>query len=222
MVLVGYWPLNESSGSTALDYSGQGNDGTVNNGGDSTVVGGGQFLGQNTYSFDGSNDEVVLGDLNSMDVGAGGVLSMSGWIKTSSSPAFIIQKYDSNWVGYNFGLDSSGNGRLWSNDGSNTYSVTGSSLADGLWHHLVGVFNGSNLILYIDGVKKASASQSSNSYANAASSKIMHDDGGDNSTYHSGNVAEVRIYNHALTPSEIQYLYSAGKRGQLTTRKKRS
>jgi hypothetical protein len=71
MVLVGYWPLNESSkdpdAPTAKDHSGNENHGTINDGGDSTVPGAQGIIGQNAYTFDGSNDYVRVSNKSIFD-----------------------------------------------------------------------------------------------------------------------------------------------------------
>ena len=50
--LVGWWPLNEYSGSTAYDLSGNDNHGSLNSGVTQGVAGKG---GLTSYSFDGSD-----------------------------------------------------------------------------------------------------------------------------------------------------------------------
>jgi len=55
--LVGYWKLDEGSGSTSVDSSGQGNDGTLSpatGGQDKWVTG----KRGNALNFDGSNDYI--------------------------------------------------------------------------------------------------------------------------------------------------------------------
>jgi len=53
--LVGYWSFNEGSGTIAHDYSGNGNDGTINGG--ATWVAG---ISGYALSFDGFNDYLDL------------------------------------------------------------------------------------------------------------------------------------------------------------------
>lgn len=54
--LVGYWPLHEDSGSTANDFSGNNNDGTING----PAVGVTGPLGTTGYSYDGVDDIVSV------------------------------------------------------------------------------------------------------------------------------------------------------------------
>jgi hypothetical protein len=57
--LVGRWKLDETSGTTAVDGSGRGNDGTLVNSPVSIAPG---FRGGRALSFDGVNDYVEIGD----------------------------------------------------------------------------------------------------------------------------------------------------------------
>jgi|GEM_PF-2372193 len=84
MVLVGYWPLDEGSRSTAMDYSGNGNDGDLNG---SIAQGQIGILNNTSYRFDGTDGYV---DTNSKIVdnilsSSRSKISISMWLKTSSS-----------------------------------------------------------------------------------------------------------------------------------------
>jgi len=75
------------------------------------------------------------------------------------------------------------------------------------WHHVVGVWNGSHLFLYVDGVSvgtslPAFAGPFRDTAANVAigaSSSGNHE--------HNGSIDNVMIFNRALTPQEIIELY---------------
>jgi hypothetical protein len=225
MVLVGYWPLNESSGSTAKDHSGNENHGSINDGGDSTVPGATGVLGQNAYSFDGSNNYVEISSRNIYDFDS---FSVSLWIKTDgnlSSENFYtsLDSYsgDKSWftIQRNPNLDKFG----FSVDNGSDVSgarVSDFPINDGEWHHVVGVRKKSQgIYLYIDSESKKSSSDVSGTIISESDILI-----GARSTqmdrFWNGKISEVRIYNHALTPREIQYLYQVGNRGcQVTSTK---
>ena len=76
--LVGWWPLNEDSGNTAYDLSGNGNHGSLNGGITQGVVGKG---GLTSYSFDGNDDYVDVGD-SAFNLSE--AISLSVWIKPDS------------------------------------------------------------------------------------------------------------------------------------------
>jgi len=78
------------------------------------------------------------------------------------------------------------------------------------WVHVVGVYDGSNIIVYVNGVFGASVASSGSIGVNDDVLTI----GGDNTfTPYSLNkpIAQPRIYNRALTAEEVQRNYNAGK-----------
>ncbi len=97
--------------------------------------------------------------------------------------------------------------------GQNPYgNVTGNvPVADGQWHHAAGVYDGSKICIYIDGIvdkcMDASGSFNSSDYhvwigSNPVSQQAW-----------TGQIDDVRVYNAALQPGEIVVL--AGKEGML-------
>ncbi len=167
--LEGYWNFNGN----ANDLSGNGITGTevgapVYEANFPAAIGSGQSL-----RFDGTNDYVTLGNPTSLDFGTEN-FSVGGWIKTT-------QAYVSGDVGkgtlYAKGGDGTGgiryalihnevgagnNGRLdFILDDDVTKSAISSAatplLNDGNWHHILGVRDGANQFLYVDGVLASSA-----------------------------------------------------------------
>jgi hypothetical protein len=221
MVLVGYWPLNESSGSTAYDHSGNENHGSINDGGDSTVPGATGVLDQNAYSFDGSNDYVDNGGSSFFDLGA--PFTLAGWIWIDSSHPDLSEdewnllgKYDGSdgWIfrHWHGGLE------LWYS--GNPYTSQNYTPQREKWINWAVIHNGSKIEYFIDGKKFDSVSVSTASASSSQTLKIGQR--GDDIYYSNGKIAEARIYDHALTPREVQYLYRVGKRGRQVTSVKKS
>ena len=225
MTLAGYWPLDEDSGDTAVDYSGNNNDGTINDGGDSTVPGAIGPLSQSAYQFDGSNDYVDIGDKPSLNIS--GSQTISVWVHLNA-----VQDSEWNIVA---GKAESGNEqadiRTDNNNGSLIFLVRDSGgnyhTADtninttGQWIHVVGVFDSSSqeIRIYSDGSLK-STTNIGDSSLNQNNSPFQigaraYDSGSE--SYFAGSISEVRIYNHALTQQEVHYLYQVGKRGLHTS-----
>ena len=112
MTLIGYWPFNESSGSTAYDYSGNSHHGTIYDGSDSTVPGANGILGQNAYNFDGNNDYISIGDTPILNPSSD--MTVSIWIRASEwgdDWNLILDKYDGT-QSYNFQASSEGGNGL--------------------------------------------------------------------------------------------------------------
>ncbi|WP_414838155.1 LamG domain-containing protein [Candidatus Nanosalina sp. VS9-1] len=228
MTLVGYWPLNEESGDKAYDHSGNENHGTINDGGDSTVPEASGILGQNAYSFDGSNDYVEI-SLN-RDLWKANTLSISLWIKPVNLNA--EQDYFSrvkNWGSESqFKLGQSGNGDLQfaAKDENGDTRITEQSskqLKTDRWNHVTANFDGAKGEIYVNSSKiPLSQDNTYNGLKNISSTNMRIGSRVNDSFYSKGKISEVRIYNRPLTESEIQYLYNVGKRGLQTTSKKTS
>jgi hypothetical protein len=220
MVLIGYWPLNEDSDAAeAKDYSGNENHGTINDGGDSAVPGATGILGQKAYSFDGSNDAVKI----SNDVGLSGPVTFSFWIKPDNftQNGKIVYWFNSDGSqGWHPQINNEELGFLYW-DGSE-YQVSDSSPPSaGQWIHFVGTWDGSVMEAYTNGVLKARSSFSVTQSSSGTDIWIAKHGNADGN-YFDGKISEVRVYNHALTPAEIQYLYQVGKRGRQVTSNKSS
>jgi Concanavalin A-like lectin/glucanases superfamily len=70
------------------------------------------------------------------------------------------------------------------------------------WTHLAATFDGATLTLYVNGTQAASLAAGGNIATSAGALRI----GGNNiwPEWFSGQIDEVRIYNRALSPAEIQ------------------
>ena len=217
MTLVGYWPLNEESGDTAYDHSGNSNSGSLNGGVTQGTTG---LLGENAYSFDGTDDNINLGSSNKLTEGLETGFTFSSWIKTDSSQnqRIIDNDYSENSF-YFMLLDGA---LVLALNGSNWQDVQSTmNPADGNWHHVIGRFDGSKIELYIDGEKDGELSDvSANFYQNNIHIGVKGQDLPNTYTQpFNGKISEVRIYDRPLTRREIQYLYTVGKRGLQTTSK---
>ena len=92
---------------------------------------------------------------------------------------------------------------------------TQSQIADGTWHHVAGVFDGSNLLLYVDGRlaakdhanKPAAATSYGLAIGNSCSANINTLD----KMGFIGTMDDVMMFNHALSAEEISQLYESQK-----------
>lgn len=90
------------------------------------------------------------------------------------------------------------------------YMNTG-TIANGEWHFVGATFDGSTSSIWVDGILKASKQTTYNTTGNNNFIGRPNDDPSNagTETYFNGNIDDVRIYNRALTPEEIQQLYTA-------------
>ncbi|MFA6495470.1 MAG: LamG domain-containing protein, partial [Candidatus Paceibacterota bacterium] len=220
--LVGYWNFDEGSGTIAKDTSGNGRNGTLVNflfSGESNwvvgKVGGG-------LSFNGINNYVDTS--NFFDNPSSFTVAL--WFKVGSKHGFsnLVTKL-SDWgsgAGWS-AVDNYGNGEismLYQQNGGSVYVQKGIDPAyqptDGGWH-LLGVALSSQLFtFYLDGRAVTSSDQGSVGYPSSVTNTTnvrMGTTGNftPSSSYASGTFDDVRLYNRALSSSEMMALYNAEK-----------
>jgi predicted ribosomally synthesized peptide with SipW-like signal peptide len=211
--LVGHYPLDSVGDGVADDISGNDNDGTVQ-GGVSPVAGQVGDAG----SFDGVDDHVTVPDDPSLDLTD--AVTLAAWVKPSSSQddyARIISR-EQGGVGnrqYNLGIDSTASDPRTVVDtvGPNTVEVSAMvSFTDDEWHHAAMAFDASDALrLYVDGTEEDSTPVSSPLVSRASTVKFgapAHLPGKDR---FAGRIDDVRIYDRALSDSEMTALYDATK-----------
>jgi len=202
--------LTEDSGSTALDYSGNGNDGTANGAGPSgtgTVSG---PLGQSAYDFDGTDDWVDTEDIEALDS-----YTLSAWVYSNEldgSNHIIVEIAENNST---LILQNSSNNWELNHESSSPsdIEVTDSATAQE-WTLLTGTWDGNTIELFVDALSVGTASVSTMRRPGFGGGI-----GGDGA-YWDGAIADVRIYDRALSPSEVSYLYEVSQSARLTSEKK--
>ncbi|MDP2585780.1 MAG: LamG-like jellyroll fold domain-containing protein [Candidatus Levybacteria bacterium] len=205
--LVGWWKMDGN----AKDSTPNSNNGTVT-GAILTTDRKGQV--DKAYSFDGVNDKVNAGNSSSLQIS--GNLTVGYWIKLGSDAATRGYEYTvSKGMGWangwwfqkdvnsmNIGFDMSGPG---------TYFSSGRvALTANVWAHIVGVYDGSYLYLYKDGkyIKKGAAPPTSIPGYNVYN--LYFGIAGNGANYPTkGLIDDVRIYNRALSASEVTNLFNA-------------
>jgi hypothetical protein len=182
-------------------YKFDGDAGDSVGGNDGTEVGGPTYaagLHSQAINLDGSNDYVNCGNDSSFNITDSITLSalIKGTFNNSWDP--IIAK----------GLDwqltrGMGNEAFFYCLGPG-FIIGSTNINDDQWHHVVGVYDGLRLSLYVDG-KLDSFKQASGSLMVSGSNLCI---GGSASTSFNGLIDDVRIYNRALSVEEIRTLYS--------------
>lgn len=210
--LVGYWSFNAPDlhwpTSVAYDRSGAGNNGSiVNMSNSSSPVAGasGQAL-----NFDAVNDHILVPNSTSLNIT--GPITMSAWIKPNSfgqnNFGRIVHKDGVN--GYIFSLNNSSitNGLLFYSGGVN--ASTSNVITLNRWQHVASVFNGSTVTLYVNGVAVSTQAQPAPTASTASLGIGIRP--ADSLRGFDGIIDEVRIYNRALSDSEMKQLYGMGRK----------
>jgi len=220
--LVGHWTFDGAYMTPNVrDSSGQGNHGNLSGQTSTTTTEG--RVGQ-ALSFDGADDYV--NSAYSGSLGITGDITISAWIKRSALADYggIVAKTDGNSLwDYNLIMcgESLCNSSAANDNKLEFYSnicapgcvqSTG-SITDFQWHHVVVTRNGSAVSFYIDGVSSGGGTISG-SFANNSIPVRIGTDGPDwgASSYFKGSIDDTRIYNRALSASEILRLYHMGAR----------
>lgn len=225
--LVAHWTLNgndvvwsSASAGTVYDRVG-GSNGTLTNMNQSTAPVQGK-IGQ-ALSFNGTNQYIDLGTPSALDVT--GNITLSAWINLSSlsqSEGFLgyvvgngyqsaanegyVLRYQVTgglkqiFVGSYIFSGNQDNSTSWTLD----YSVN-------TWHHIVGLYDGTHWVLYSDGVQVSSTADAQGAQSTTAKAGIGAGEiNGVFERFFPGKIDDVRIYNRALSDSEIKQLYRMG------------
>ncbi len=200
--MIANWKFDEGDGSIADDSAGA-NHGTIYGAQWTTGKVGGAL------SFDGVNDYVNCGNDSVFDITDR--ITLAAWIKVNSFDIgwqAIVTKGDGAWrlqrAGFGDTIEFACTGLL-VNGGPWIFGNT--PVNDSRWHHVAGVYDGSKLYLYVDGMldvsKVATGTINTNDYP------VYIGDNAEFLTrpYWNGRIDDVRIYERALSAGEIRGLY---------------
>ena len=208
--LMAHYPFNGNPGDVSGDYNG------TLHGATSTSD---RFGNANrAYGFDG-NDWIELPNiLANFENG-----TFAAWIKINTpiagSPATIVSKpRAAGQSGLNLRVHQDpDNAQLALHNGTQFSSTGTANLEDSKWHYLVGTVDGSRTSIYVDGVLVDSDLFAAASSSSSQPLAIGRDHGPANS-YFNGVIDEVRIYNRALSASEVRYLHGLDDNSTVSVR----
>ncbi len=203
---IGYWPLDATSGTIAVDATGNGNNGTVAG---ATWTTNGEVNG--CLSFNGASNYVQISNTIGND------FSIVFWVKTTQTAgtgkwfqgAGLVDG-DSPGTANDFGTALSGGKFAFGVGNPDTTLVSTSSINDGAWHECVATRMQSNgaLNLYVDGTLQAAGTGNTNSLTTSAYLRFgqILSGGG----FFNGSLDEIKIYNRALGNNEVSALFYNG------------
>jgi uncharacterized repeat protein (TIGR01451 family) len=214
--MVAWWPLDETSGTTAFDIAGSvANNGTHMNG---PMPVPGKVNG--ALRFDGVDDYVKVPHQPELDFGAGD-FSIDAWIKAEPNPAHpIVEKWDApvgSIPGYSFYLFGGKLTFSWSHTLGVSSVSGGPNIADGQWHHVaVTIRRGSSQggKLYVDGILVQTFDPKAGTVSNTVDLWIGRSRANPTPISFKGVIDEVELFNRALDSTEIQAIYNAGAAGK--------
>jgi hypothetical protein len=204
-----YYTFNDST-NQGDDILGSVNDGVVTN----NIVGTGK--NNNSINFTGTGYMVVNDTANNSPISA---MSVNLWYKASDmAGAYKFFTKDVNFAGngaYQFGMGGAGNGKarfLISTTGSYDSAkdlTANTTLNADTWYMLTAVYDGSNLLIYVNSVLDGQKAVTGNIHDSTAVVNFFMENIATNRI--KGGVDELGFWkDKALSPAEITQLYNGG------------
>jgi chitodextrinase len=196
--LVAAYSFDEGSGSTVGDSSGNGNTGTVSG---ATWTNAGKYGG--ALVFNGTTSTVNVPNTASLQLSSG--MTLEAWVNPASVTSAwrdVIYKGNDNYYleGTSGGSGVPAGGGTFA--GSNANAFATGALPTNAWSFLTLTYDGATLRLYVNGTQVATQAKT----GAIASSTNQLQIGGDSlyGQHFNGMIDQIRIYNTALTASQIQ------------------
>jgi len=199
--LIAAYGFEEGTGTTTADASGNNNGGSLTGG----VAWSPNGYSGRALSFDGVDDIVTIADAPSLRFTT--ELTVEAWVRPSQlgdSYRTVVLKERNGGLCYGLYAHTSGTGpsaHVFVAD-AEPRARSSSTLAANIWTHLAMTFDSATIRLYVDGTLTASAAASGSV---TTSTGVLRIGGNDVwSEWFAGLIDDVRIYNRALTATEIQ------------------
>jgi hypothetical protein len=202
------YAFDETGGGTTRDASGNGNTGTVH--GATFGIG----RNGNALTFDGTSSYVETPNSGSLDIGGTG-LSIAFWVLVTPSNSgidYVVVGKPWNATSmtspfYQYGVEySNGVARTldfyFGDPSSNLHGPYRMNPTPGVWTHVAYTYDGTTVRGYLDGVERLVQADASSLQRRGNSLRLGVD--GAYQQFFKGSLDDLRIYNRALTPAEVQ------------------
>ncbi len=207
-----HWQLDETIGLSASDATGHGNTARLRG---SPVWGQGKY--GNALTFDGVNDYLSTSLLQTNP----NVFTLSLWFRTASTTGGKLIGLGNAQTGtsghYDRHLYMSNDGKVYFGCYNGSVQTINTTLAcnDNAWHYAAATLSSAGMALYIDGTLVGAKTTVTSGEINSGYWRMGFDDvtgwqGAPSSRYFSGQLDDIRVYDRALSASEIASLYDGG------------
>ena len=205
--LIGSWAMNEGTGITATDLSGNGNNGTLAN---SPTWTAGRY--GNALKLNAANHYVTIPHIPAYNTGT---ITIELWIKGIPSGTYskLIGKGPDSTEMFGLYLRDTGEYKVERHLNGTAGSInTGAMIGDNTWHYLVYTYDGTIERCYVDGVQRAFNPIVGSLTSNNEQISIGKEVSGSPDQYYpfNGIIDEVKIYNNALSAQEVALRYGSG------------
>jgi hypothetical protein len=217
--MIGYWQFNDGSGSAASDSSGNGNNGTLV--GSATW---GPGILSSSLSLDGQTGYVRVPSSASLEQVSTG-LTVCAWVKFGTNIAYangdmqsIARKVISEtsnpspYASYDLVVQDAGSGNFQARmavtraSDSTRGIAWGSPHPYGAWYHFAGVYDGTRVRIYVNGVEESNA-PFTGTLLQTTGQPLCIGRFGTVGEAVNGSIDDFRVYNRALSATEIQSFY---------------
>ncbi|MFA5730080.1 MAG: LamG-like jellyroll fold domain-containing protein [Candidatus Paceibacterota bacterium] len=222
--LVSEWRLDENTGTTTADSWSGGNTGTLSGPTHLPVwKTGNDCVNGSCVQFDGVDDYISFGSNSNLSMGLGDA-TVSFWVKfdnavPSATEGLLSCGGGGTAAGYRFQRLAGTSSQLWCGftDGTVSYisaylSATG-SLTSNNWYNIVVVFDRDSVAqAYINGTKQTGYSLNISGLQGSITNYFNYVIGSyTGASYHlAGKMDEIRVYNAAVSISQIRHRYYIG------------
>ncbi|MBN1559131.1 T9SS type A sorting domain-containing protein [candidate division KSB1 bacterium] len=200
------WHLDEGDGAILRDASGNANDSDLYNGAWAAGYTGNGVL------LDGIDDYGRIPSSSSLDISGNGV-SVSLWTKLALLPNELPGSYgpiyDSESDNYVIYEDKNSNElrfKVTTTAGAERPGIPGAKLHAHEWLHVVGVYDGSRAMIYLNG--ELQDSHPLTGTVRPGQTALIGQSAG---SFFKGCIDDIQIFSRALSEQEIQFLYSGAK-----------
>jgi len=227
--LVAHYPLHEDSGSTVVDASGNGRDGTYNG----PTLGKTGLLNATAPDWDGTDDYADMPATSPFDLQEHTVAlfiypqtlpSNGNYATWATKRPPNASGVSSNWELMMNDSQSPNSVRYTLGNGSDANNVFSNDISTGSWYLIAGTWDGTEQAVWRNGNNKDDSAQPGySSIANDATNAVHYLGCRQNQTnFMDTKMAHYMIWNRALSGSELQTLWDTLSSGSLTTGKKTS
>lgn len=214
--LVGWWKLDEGSGTSAYDSSGQGTTASFVN--TPTWISGKKY---GALTFNGSDNYLDVGT-GTIGITAGSTgLTLAAFVNVTTFQSYTVMIGKSEagnpYGGWQINTNADTGNRFGGgiNVSSTWTGITSvNTYTTGRWYHVAMTYDGTTLRLYVDGVQDTTETAAGTiQYSNAGSQvNIGRNPAADAPLrYLTGSVDDVRVYNRALSQTEINAINEGGR-----------
>ncbi len=207
--MVGYWKLDDAAGTVVGDSSGLQNTGSL--------VGAtwseGKVLG--AASFDGVDDYASLGSASCLNLR--GSLTVAAWVLPNnygqSGYARILHK-GTDTTGYSVHLDSANGSLAYAAYGADVVRSNTQVITLNAWQHVAVTYDAAAGVVkfYVNGLAAGTAAYTVSPKDSSTQPLLLGIKGGDTTRAFAGHIDEVRLYNTALSETDIAQIHQNDSR----------